>query len=285
VSAWFLTQENSYQAKVRDRRVYAEIRLNAEGVAELIGLSDEPPAEALYLRGRATAIRGEMIDVRFGVEAFFMQQGKAKEFEDEVRGEKAGVSLNMRVALGSNGLAVLEGYRWEPLGITVVLDPPLPASEGAVRTQRRGVRGLTIEVKNHGSTPQAIVGGLGAHNYRLRPATESLPLAPGERFQWVGENTPAGRPASDQMVLLQPQQSHRVHIDLTSEEWFIRKINAKKGEKPATSIEALVDDWSASFRIEYEPPRETHSAGLPHAEYIRRVALRSRAFSAAGGVD
>jgi uncharacterized membrane-anchored protein len=286
VPGWFPTEEYIYNAKVRDRRVYAEIRLDAEGVAELVALSDELPAEGLYLRGRATAIQRNTIDVRFGVEAFFMQQEKAKAFEAEASNEKAGVPLNMEVAVGENGLAVLKGYRWEPLGITLVLDRPPTPVDGAVRTPPPGLRGLTIELKNHGSAPQAIVVGEPVmQNFRLLPANERW--QPGEEasWRWVGETTPAKKAASDQVKLLQPGESHRVQIDLTSPDWFVRKIDAKEGDGPATSIEALVGDWRASFRLEYVPPDEADSAGLPHAEYIRHVRLRSRAFSAAGGVD
>ena len=124
VATWFKPKDEIYNVKVRDRRVYAEIELDAEGVAELVSLSDEPPSAGLYLRGRAETIYFNAIDVRFGVEAFFMEQGTAKAFEDEVRNEKAGVPLNMEVRVGANGLAVLNGYRWEPLGITLELDRP-----------------------------------------------------------------------------------------------------------------------------------------------------------------
>jgi uncharacterized membrane-anchored protein len=290
VLGWFPTESYIYDWKMRDRlrdrRVYAEIGLDAEGVAELVALSDEPPREGLYLRGRATAIQRNTIEVRFGVEAFFMQQGKAKAFEDEVSNEKAGVPLNMEVAVGGNGLAVLKGYRWEPLGITLVLDRPATPMDGAVQTPPPGLRALTIELKNHGSTPQAIVvGDSAAQSFRLLPVNERWQAGEEASWRWVGETTPAKKPASDQVKLLQPGESHRVHIDLTSPEWFVRKVDAKEGNGPATSIEALVQDWRASFRFEYVPPDEADSAGLPHAEHIRHVRLRSRAFSAAGVVD
>lgn len=289
VATWFKPKDEIYNVKVRDRRVYAEIELDSEGVAELVTLSDEPPSDGLYLRGRAQAIHVSAIDVRFGVEAFFMQQGTAKEFEDEVRNEKAGVPLNMEVRVGANGLAVLQGYRWEPLGITLELDRPpavTPATSGG-RIPRPGLRGLTIRLKNHGSTPQAIVTGPVHQSFRLLPSNPRWQSAEEVPWRWVRDEAPAAQPRPNHIKLLQPGESHEVHVDLTKPEWFVQKVmteNAGEMGSPV-SIETLTEDWSASFRMEYRPPDISQSVGLPHAELIRHTRLRSRTFNAAGSVD
>ena len=288
VATWFKPDE-IYSAKVRDRRVYAEIELDAEGVAELVSLSDEPPSDGLYLRGRAQAIHLSTIDVRFGVEAFFMEQGTAQAFENQVRNEKAGVPLNMEVRVGANGLAVLSGYRFEPLGITFELDRP-PAVNPAASGQnvpRPSLRGLTIKLKNHGSTPQAIVVGPADQSFRLLPADQRWGSAGESGWRWVGEKAPTPPPLPEHVKLLQPGEFHETRVDLTQPEWFVQKAAGENEAElgPATSIEALVDDWSASFRMEYRPPDIAQSTGLPHAELIRHTRLRSRAFSAAGAVD
>lgn len=285
VLEWFPSENYIYDTKVRDRRVYAEIRLDAEGVAELVSLSDQPPGEGVFLRGRANSINGNSMDVRFGVEAFFMQQGKAQAFEDEVRNEKAGVPLNMELKVGTNGLAVLNGYRWEPLGITLVLDRAPPANAGTSRTPAPGLRGLTIEIKNHGSTPQAVVDGPPAQSFRLLSANARGRLPEAGEWEWVRANVPLTRSKDIRLKLLQPGENHRVHVDLTAEEWFVWKVDAAGGNGLPTSIETLTNEWNASFRFEYVPPVPADVAGLSEAEFIRHVRLRSRAFSAAGAVD
>jgi uncharacterized membrane-anchored protein len=285
VLTWFPSKEFIYDAKTRDRRVYAQIQLDAEGVAELVALSDQPPAEGIFLRGRANAIHGQTIEVRFGVEAFFMEQGKAREFEEEVRGEKAGVPLNMEVKVGGNGLAVLNGYRWEPLGITLELDRPPPVADGTRRNARPGLRGLTIQLKNHGSTPQAILAGPAIQSFRLLPATQRWSSGEPTAWQWVGENLPRQKPTADQIKVLQPGESHRVQVDFTAEEWYVRKMDANGSNEAAKSIETLTDEWNALFRFEYMPPEPADLAGQPNAELVRHARLRSRAFNVAGGVD
>jgi uncharacterized membrane-anchored protein len=288
VASWFKAEEEVNSAAVRDRRVYAEIRLDSEGVAEIISLSDQPPAEGLYLRGRANVVHLSTIDVRFGVEAFFMQQDQAKAFEDLSRTEKAGVPLNMEVKVSSRGLAVLTGYRWEPLGITLVLDRPLEESappDGSERRVPSGVRGLTIELKNHGSTPQAIVAGRPELSFRLLPTTPRWDSSNRPDWVWVGAKSPVAKPKPADIKLLQPGESHRVHLDLTEPEWFVQKVTSQEGIGPAISIESLVREWSASFRFEYVPPSPENAEGLPHADLIRPTALRSRAFNASGNID
>jgi uncharacterized membrane-anchored protein len=287
VAAWFNAKEEIYNANVRDRRVYAEIRLDPEGLAELISLSDRAPTQGLYLRGRADVLQLSTVQVRFGVEAFFMQQGKAKAFEDTMRNEKAGVPLNSEVAVSASGLAVLKGYRWEPLGITLVLDRnPAANSDGSNR--RPGLRGLTVELKNHGSTPQAIVDGPTGHTLRLVQAEERWRTGDqGDQtgWEWVGETAVLEKPLAANVKVLQPGESYRAHIDLTAAEWLVRKMDGKNGLGPATAIESLANDWTASFRIEYAPPRAEECAGLPQAELIRHSKLRSRRFGAGAGVD
>ena len=284
VAAWFSEREDIYNSRVRDRRVYAQIRLNSEGVAELVALSDQAPATGIFLRGRAEAIHLSTLQVRFGVEAFFMQQGTARAFEQTMRTEKAGVPLNMELAVGANGLAVLKGHRWEPLGITVIPDPPpaRPAGNLATPTNPAGLRGLTVELKNHGAEPQAIVARLG-QTIRMIPAQElgrtDTPSG------WMPVMSPDSSPVSgSDLRVLQPGETYRVHLDLTDPAWFVRRVEPSS-EGPPVAIETLGNDWMATFRMEYSPPVAAACAGLPHAELIRHIPLRSRQFGARGGGD
>lgn len=282
VMDWFSRHEDIYNARVRDRRVYASVRLRAEDLVEIVALSDRPPTEGLYLRGRAQAIHLSTLEVRFGVEALFMQQGKARKFEQTVQTEKAGVPLNVEVAVGANGLAVIKGYRWEPLGITLVVDRDAARPQGTAPV-RSGIRGVTVELKNHGVTPQAVVMAAG-QTLRLIPAQERSRTEDPSGWVWVGENGRSGKLADTTVKLLQPGESHHVHLDLTAPEWFVRKVDAS-GSGPPTSLQTLVNDWTASFRVEYVPPSAEDSTTLPHAELIRHVDLRSRRFGAMTGVD
>jgi uncharacterized membrane-anchored protein len=282
IAAWFDGVKPQYHERSQEHRVYASVKLDGEGVGQLTALSDQKPAEGVFLRGWSGTLYPQSLDVRYGIEAFFMQQGKARALETQLRGEKAGVPLDMEVAVSSSGLAVLKEYRWEPLGLTVVLDPNPNAGGWTAANQRRGIRGLTIELKNHGDTPQAVVAAPGA--FRLIPAQQRWAATENEHWTWVGENLPLGKITPADVLVLAPHTSFHQHIDLTLPAWFVQKHSGEKSAEPV-SIESLVTDWSASFRIEYAPPTAEDSVALPHAEIIRHASIRSRRFSATAGVD
>jgi uncharacterized membrane-anchored protein len=281
VLTWFGAQNFSYPRTQLDRRVYATIKLDRSGVAELVSLSDRVPTEGMFLRARVESVSTSAVRIRFGVEAFFMQQGKAREFENLVRGEKQGVPLNIEVAVNSRGLATIRGYRWEPLGITLTLDRAPTPSNPSPQIPRPGLRGVTVQLKNHSDQPVAILASDEARFLRMIPARELMDGENSHAWEWTQAAVTPPEPRPDEIKLLQPGETHRIHLDFASPQWFVRK----GADGAPTSLTSLTQEWSASFRIEYVPPSEESCARLPHAEQIRHARLRSRMFSAAGGVD
>lgn len=283
---WFDGKPGELYRQLRDRRVYAEMKTGPEGLTELVALSDRPPPAGTYLRGRTESLNGNILLVRYGIEAFFMQQGKAGKLEDSRGGDHAGVPLDMEVAVSPGGLAVVKGYRWEPLGLTLTLDrPPRPAVPARPGDRRRGITGATVELKNHSDQPVAIV---------VRPQGRSFRLVRNERwgwvanqpaYQWVGAADVLPPPGPDQVRILPPGQSYREHLDFTNPAWFVIDAQGKNGPSGPVSLETLTDAWGSSFRIEYAPPAAAECAGLPQAGLIRHTRLQSRAFSPAGGGD
>src|SRR5688572_18493165 len=65
-----------------ERRVYARMDVGEDGIAELAALTDQEPGEGLFIRGRAQESGGRNVQVRYGIEALFMEQGTAKKLED-----------------------------------------------------------------------------------------------------------------------------------------------------------------------------------------------------------
>ena len=290
VLQWF--DPNTIYKKARDRRVYATVKLDHEGVAELVSLSDVRPNTGLYLRGRTNSISLRSIDVRFGVEALFMQQGKAKLFEDTARGEKAGVPLNVEVAVGADGLAVIKSHRWEPLGITITFERDVPAPNPArtgeavqPQTPRPALVGVSVQLKNHSDQPLAIAVGDDARFLRLIPSRETSFTEDEAGWVHARAEAPRRKPEADEIKLLQPGQSYDVRLDFRQSEWFVQKQITNADPGPVTSLSTLTEDWMASFRIEYAPPSIEECEGLPDAGLIRHARIRSRRFSPAGGVD
>ena len=140
--------------------------------------------------------------------------------------------------------------------------------------------GITVQLKNHSADPVAIVAREGAESFRLIQNDRWNP----NQYRWVGEDTVPRIQSVDEVVVLQSGEKHETYLDLKVPKWFLTKVESNGSDEPAP-MEALEMVWSESFRVEYVPPTAEECIALPHAELIRKVGLRSRAFSPARGVD
>ncbi|HUG10911.1 MAG TPA: GDYXXLXY domain-containing protein [Opitutaceae bacterium] len=279
---WTKVNDYTLVRRLRDRVVYALLRIDAYGIAELVSLSDVRPSEGTYLRGRVESVSPGSVQVRYGIEALFMEKAQAVAVEHAATYEKVGAPMNVHVAASSSGIGVLRDFEWEPLGITIEFDPvpPREAEQGQPDVQP-SLTGLTVNLHNYSDADLAIVDLPDDHSFRLLPNNRWMQ----SHYAWSGEGKtfklPALRP--DTIVILKPGATHKIHIDLTKERWWIVDTNKPGGE--AFPMQQVQDGWSASFRIEYAPPGRDALAGLPNAELVRHAPLRSRAFNANRGID
>lgn len=91
------------------------------GLFEPAGVSLEKPQEGRFIRGRtrfhhAVLRPGFPAWVDYGIEAYFVQQGKGQRIENRRGGRsQVQVPLEMKIAISSSGKAVIKGYHWSPL--------------------------------------------------------------------------------------------------------------------------------------------------------------------------
>ncbi len=259
----------------RGAPVYAALKEAPGGLHELDHLSSEPPPRGLYLRGRVeNDWRTESLSVKYGLEAYFTQQGKAAKLEQRMRGsEGVQVPLEMRVAISSSGTGVLTGHRWCDLGMGLeILEAAGRESErdaDAKKPPARRSAKVKLRLMNASTQPKALV---------LLPEMRSIILAPadGEAENWSLPNRAAPPPAprAEDIVLLQPGEEHALVIDLADKAWLV-----KNGEAPG-EIGALSP--GERFRLIYTPPDPEICKELPQRDLIWHGQLPSRAFSGSG---
>ena len=274
------------RAEVRDRVVYAVLREGPHGLVELVELTDREPVDGLYLRGRVNHGDGRELAVRYGVEALFLQQGKAKALESEVseRRRKDGQLLDAEVAIGAHGLAVLKGSRWEPLGLTIEPEFGAALSETAKEWRRRlrPVLALKVQLKNCGEQPLAVWLPAEAGSFRLvaqRGWAE-------ERSRWVPVARVRPPPQAGEIQVLQPGETRSVRLDLTEPAWALQWRGDPENAELRTTIPELADDDdNTGFAVEYAPPGAREIAGLPQAERLWLQPVRSRRFTPTGAGD
>lgn len=269
------------EARFPQTLVYAGLQVGPDGLAEVVSLSDVKPREGLFLRGRLDSGIGwsDARRVRFGLEAYFMEQGRAQELEDERR---TGVPLRMEVAVSRNGVGVLKGYRWEALGLSVAFDSVRKTNHLAGFPQvQTVVIGATVELKNHSPEPVAIVA---------LPNDESFGLVCDARWQepgyrWIGEGGKQVVPRESDVTVLQSGQSRSQHFDLRQARWAVVDVRTNALGSVARPLQELPPDWNNGFRFEYRPPDAAVCRDLPHAALIWHGRLRSRWFGVTGNVD
>ena len=117
-------QPADYQPRKGDK-MYAVLEPRPGGLHDVAYFSNLPPAaetESLYLRGRIqSAVHWNdrnLVDVRYGIEQLFVEQGSGVDIEER-RGIRGGMqnAMHARIAIGTDGSAVLTGYTWSDIAI------------------------------------------------------------------------------------------------------------------------------------------------------------------------
>jgi uncharacterized membrane-anchored protein len=251
-----------------DTRVYAVLTPDADGVARLDTLTNRRPGDGLFIRGRTERYWGEMhsLPVRYGIEAFFVQQDQGKIIEQGRQRGDVQVPMEVAVAVGRGGLAVLKDFRWSPLGTGLRLDT----------ATNRQIRAATVVLMNVSSRELAIVDLPGGRSLRLEPDERR---AWGEHgWTWVGATAAVPAVAEADVHVLKPGETFPIRVDLTSPDWFVFKPDAKPA--PLNDLRP----WEAMFRLVYCPPSADACRSLGHSGLIWHGELPSRAFGG-GRVD
>ena len=100
-------QYDRHQALV-GRVVYTQIETRVDpGESRPVSISSEPLAGRLNLRGRITWYEagGDRLNVDYGLDSYFMQEGKARLVEDALRQRRR---VQMQVAIASSGHARIQ---------------------------------------------------------------------------------------------------------------------------------------------------------------------------------
>jgi len=255
--------------------VYSALEKGEGGLAEVTGLSTTRPASGIFIKGRLAqswrfgTASPETVAVEYGIEAYYVQEGKGLEIEKQ-QGMRTTIQtpLEMEVALGSDGTAVIRGLRWSPLGIGLeaIESPRADNPQG-----RRSAR-LRLTLKNASQKPMAIVN-LPAY------CSLSLELLSAGRSVVVPEQTACRGllPTDNDVLVLQPEEIRSYEIDLAARQWHVLQngVLTETGALP----------WNERFRLVYRPPSDAATARLKDAAIIWHGRLPSRAFHGRGNVD
>jgi len=255
--------------------VYASLAMGEGGLAEVTALSMIKPGSGLFLKGRLAQPWQFGINIQnaaaveYGIEAYYVQEGKGIEIEKQ-QGTRATIQtpLEMEVAVGGDGTAVIRGYQWSPIGIGLeMIESPRQNDP----TGRKSAR-LRLTLKNTSQKPMALVNLPGFCSLSLEP------VSPGQNSKVPDRPQCSVLTLTDNDILvLQPEEARYYDIDLAEQQWQVLKNN--------TLVETGALDWNERFRIVYRPPSTEALASLKDAGLIWHGHLPSRAFHGRGNID
>lgn len=260
----------------RHEVMYTRLQPAGEGLYDAAGTGTVQPTEGLFIRGRTEDSwrlgwrgAGHTL-VKYGIEQLFVEQGTGHAIEQRrgTRGELQ-VPMEVEVAIGRSGTAVIRGYRWSRLGMRLEIvrrpeprRPNAPPPEGPLSPKVR------VTLANTSEAPLSVVDFADHCAFHLLPV-EWIPTPQPSATQACN----AARPTAADVVTLAPGQAHSVELDLSEPRWHVLKDG-----KPM-EIGAL--QGFSQFRIEYRVP-ETLPA---EAKDVWRGRLASQAFNANGIID
>jgi uncharacterized membrane-anchored protein len=256
-------------------KIYVNLKEGPNGLYEPASAGFQKPQEGLYLTGRIPHPYQNLqavnpIWVNYGIEAYFVEQGKGREMEKRL-GSRTDlqVPLEMEIAVSPNGKAVIKGYRWCPLGIVLQLlrrptaDPTSAASPSAT---------FHLTLFNASDKPLAIVDLPDDCSFALEPV-------PWARKSWKLAHDPCKEfiPTDFDVVTLAPEEQKRFEFDFSTERWLVTDSSTVK---PIGTL-----DLSEQFRIVYRPPGQEQSRHLLRQDIIWHGYLPSRVFHGRGQID
>jgi uncharacterized membrane-anchored protein len=267
----------------KDYPVYAVLKPYA-GIHVLDYLSDEKPSQQdTFIKGyisddwRLVGWTGVAIGVRYGIEQYFVEQGHGLEMEEKMgQRDDLQIPLDMRLAIGADGTAVIKDYRWSTLGIKLEM----------LRISTRNFNTETVPPVDQPLSPKI---KLTLKNVSM----EVLTLADPEdhcgfslvSVEWASQDYPAADKSCDAftvdkkaLITLQPEQEYAVELELSEPRWHVIH------EGKAREIGAL--PTQEMFRVIYRAPADAQIETLGgDGHTIWRGELPSRAFNASGQVD
>ncbi|MEE9426337.1 MAG: GDYXXLXY domain-containing protein [Methylococcales bacterium] len=269
--------------------VYAVMKQSENNLYILDYLTDQQPQSQIYIKGRINKRRwgrgASAVNVKYGLEQLFVEQGKGREIE-RIRGNRGGIQVPMevQVAIGGDGTAVLRDYQWSKLGMQfeILRFNQRNRRNNSNTDQNQPTPPLSPKVKvtlKNVSDAALVIVDPGNHcGFKLVPVA-SWSSATYTPLDITCKQVTISKQS---LKILEPDQAYQVELDLSKPRWHMR-IKNRKGD--ISKGEIGIDDNNPMFRIVYQSPRSERLSQLPLAQSIWSGQMSSRAFNVRGRID
>ena len=235
----------------KDRRVYVVLEVDEQNIANILYASDQKPQKGeLFIRGRINYKGKGRINVRYGIESYFLEQNAGKDMESmKFKGHRA--SLEMAAALGNNGIAVIKDCRWAAISIEIE-DLKLEGN----RPQK-----AKVVLTNISEKPMAVIDLPDYHSLLMEKQMFGWRWIR-KNWEWVTDSNTAYLPEDKYLHILEPNESYVIEVDFKDPYWSVSLDDEE--QKLASEYEFE----GSSFRIVYAPPSVKECENLKNSDLI-----------------
>lgn len=274
----WLKAENLYRQK--QLPLYLKLQREAGGVATLAGISREPPV-GLFLKGEANLnwyYQQNNGFIKLGIDQYFVEQGAGKALEFlQGRGQEWQTPLEMEVAIGPDGTAVIRGHRWSEVGVRIeVTQPAQPQTNNSAPPTRQSPI-VTISIRNQSSRTVALLDSAEHCAFQI---ADNLPQPNGIGQMLNLLETPnrhCNEAVAWQEYRLNPGEVLSFSADLAEPLWHVT------AEGKLQELGQLQNRWMG-FRFIYQIPGAERTARKNRPD-LWLSQLRTARFIATGRVD
>ena len=282
-------------AEIKYQQVYLSLQRDRRGLASLVKISTERP-DGLYIKGYldrhwhrqwGSGGWGNGTVIKLGIEKYFVEQGKGLSIEEERgRAQEWQTPMEVDVAIGDDGTALIRGFRWSDMGIRLEVLEMARNNNNVNANTATTIDGavpprvspkLRISLRNQSDREISLLDTVDHCAFQLVENMFNSPGA-GQGYQAM---TLAGRPCQGeldwQLHSLQPDEVYAFEVDLDESQWYVA-VDGK--ELP---LGALQDRW-AGFRWLYQVPDKVLEA-QGNQEQVWQSPLRTARFDVGGRID
>ncbi len=260
-------------------KIYTALSLDSNKVGYFKFAADKKPENEIFIRGRTSgkwrlSRHAATINVKYGIEAYFVKQGMGLVMEKIRRGgkQRIQVPLEMEIALSENGTGIIKGHRWSSLGVGLeILRQPKQGETKSIK--------IRLILKNVTDRPLGIVNLPDFASFRLESVKSSLKKP-------VLANPPDILPAPEEkdVIILSPEEKASFDFDFSDKRWWMVEEKFLDKSKTKAKEIGMFGRWER-FRIVYFPPSEKACAGLKSKDIIWHGIIKSRSFNGLGNID
>jgi uncharacterized membrane-anchored protein len=265
--------------------LYLQLQRDARGIGQLSGITTEKP-QGLFIKGfidQSWGWRNNSL-IKLGIEKYFVEQGSGLALEEKRgRAQDWQTPMEMEVALGSDGTAVIRGYRWSDMGIRLEV-----LEEGRNNNTMNQAQNTNTEPLRISTKLRISLRNLSKQSVRFIDSAEHCAFNLVENgFNDIGSGqsykamaTPY-RPCAEPVTWIEheltPGMIYTFDVDLAEQQWHILH-DGKEQE-----LGALQNNWSG-YRWIYQLPESVRKAHTNESD-VWLSSLRTARFNAGGRID